>query len=483
VLVPAHYPVTCNTKYVACGSTFVAIPGFTTDGARFIPEALAKGATRIVVSPRHDTQAVRDLCAEHKATLLVVENPRKALAALAAEALDFPAQKLHIIGVTGTKGKSTTTLLVERLLRKAGYKTALINTIYNSILGKRSTTTHTTPEADYLQLFFATCVQKGVTHVVMEVSSHALSLHRVDQIPFATVGFTNLAPEHMDFYPTMDDYFQAKAQLFSLTTSRSLIVINADTEWSAKALAAAVHAAQHTHAHVQTYGQQDSATAQHVTMHVQQASCDGIDLILNPTMGESLALSCPQLFGVFNCYNIAMAALIARHAGLTDTDIINGLRSFKGVPGRLQRHVLRSGALAFIDYAHNPSSMEEVLKTLRPFTSHLVVLFGCGGDRDKTKRPVMGALASQYGDTVIVTDDNPRSEDRLAIIEQVVAGIPHDQRSKVLVIPDRREAIAHAAQIAPSHAIIAILGKGHENYYLIGDQRLHLSDFEEIGHF
>ncbi len=481
MLLPAIFPVTCHTKHVGPGSTFVAIAGFTNNGTAFIPQALLQGATTIVIDENQITPDLIAICTQYKAILSPVQEPRKALALLAANALNNPADKLHIIGITGTKGKSTTAFITEHLLRKAGFKTALISTIYNKILQNIEQSTHTTPEADYLHMFFARCVQEGVTHVVMEVSSHALSLDRVHGITFAAVGFTNLAPEHLDFYDTMERYFSAKAQLFSHTKKQSLIVLNADDAWATQACIAAQKAADITGAVVHTYGQDEATTNNHTTMHIHQASCDGIELILERK--PALFLTCLHLFGVFNCYNIAMATIIGLHLGLSYTDVIKGIGSFKGVAGRLQRHVLKNGALAFVDYAHNASSMEAVLKTLHPFTRDLIIVFGCGGDRDTTKRPMMGALASTYGTQVIITDDNPRTEDRMAIINQIIAGIPTTNTASVHVIPHRREAINYAASVAQPDSIIALLGKGHENYHFIGTESFHFDDFEEISKF
>ncbi len=481
MLLPNHFPVTCHTNHVGPGSTFVAITGFTANGITFIPQALAAGATTIVVDELLITAELTDLCKQYQADLKGVTDTRIALAALAANALGNPTKKLHIIGITGTKGKSTTAFILEHILRKAGFKTALISTVHNKILQAVEPSQRTTPEADYLQMFFARCVQEAVTHVVMEVSSHALSLERVHGITFAATAFTNLAAEHLDFYETMEDYFAAKAKLFTQTNKNSLIIINADNDWSQRAIAAAHDATEITQASVQTFGQNESEEATHTTLRIHQASCDGTELILETK--PPLFIDCPQLFGTFNCYNIATAALIALHLGCSYTDVIKALASFKGVPGRLQRHILKNNALAFIDYAHNPSSMEAILQTLKPFTSDLIVVFGCGGNRDATKRPVMGRLASTFGDHVIITDDNPRTETSTDIIDQIVAGIPADNNTPVEIIPNRSEAIARAAKRARPESIIALLGKGHEDYHLVGNEKFHFDDFEEISKF
>jgi UDP-N-acetylmuramyl-tripeptide synthetase len=440
---PKIYRVTSNTLHVGPGSTFVAIDGFVHKGTDFIQEAVEFGAKKIVVVP----------------------DSRRVLAELSSEAYGYPSKKLTIVGVTGTKGKTTTVCLVEHILRTQGYKTALLGSIKNSILGMELPAALTTPESDYLHTFFHVCLQRGVTHVVMEVSSHAIALQRVYGITFDVVGFTNLAVEHMDFHPTLEDYFATKAKLFDQVASHGSIVINGDDEWGRRAM----HKAS-VDPSVDVVGMNDFI--------IERDTIDGLRLFIG--FHHYLV---PKLFGTFNAYNSAMAIIIAKHLGLSCSSIASGLKTFPGVAGRLQPYVLKNGALAFIDYAHNPSSMDAVLKVIRSLTDHLIVIFGCGGDRDKTKRPVMGKIAVAYGDEVIITDDNPRNEDPDKILSEIYCGIPDNKKSCVKMIKCRRKAIKQAVELSRKKTIIALLGKGHESYYLSDGKRFRFDDYKEISRY
>ena len=478
MLLPKIFPVTCHTDHVGPGTIFVAIKGFSQDGTAHIPTALEKGATEIVVQQESHSDALAELCAQHNARYTVVPCARKALAERSSQANGNPWQQLKIIGITGTKGKTTTAFITEYLLRSAGYKTALVSTIAVRIMDESEPSKHTTPESDYLQCFFALCVQRGVEYVVMEVSSHALSLCRVHGIQFDAVGFSNLSQDHLDFYGTMESYFQAKMQLLSMLKPKGTIVINTDTSWGQQALAIATTVAPTCNATIQTYGLKPHTNAHHCTMAIQATNFDGITITLDQPSPQTL--HCPSLFGPFNGYNIAMAVLLCNHANINAQ---HGLATFPGVPGRLQRHQLKSGAYAFVDYAHNALSFQEVLSMLRPYTNHLIVVFGCGGNRPKQRRPSMGAIAAEFANAIILTDDNPRYEDRMTIINDILEGIPAEKHAIVTCQPDRHQAINLAAQCATKGSIIALLGKGHETYYSIQGNDLHFDDFEEIRKF
>lgn len=486
MLIPQIYPVTCHTDHVGQGSTFVAIKGFKHDGTAYIATALEKGAATIVVDQADVTNAVQQLCQQHGATLVAVADTRKELALRAGKALGNPASSLKIIGITGTKGKTTTTYIIDHILRDAGCKTALLGTIKNKILDEEVASEHTTPSSDYLQMFFHACVGAGVEYVVMEVSSHALSLDRVYGVQFTAVGFTNLAAEHMDFYPTLEDYFAAKTLLFDQVVPGGAIIINGDDEWGLKACALISQKKEydiHPIAFNVQHHQDICPVTDRYVVDVLQNSLEGLKLVVRRPGEDALhgmTLHCTRVFGLFNAYNIIMAFLVCKSLGLPDLVIKEQLSFFHGVPGRLQLHVLKNGARAFVDYAHNPSSFNEVLKTLRGMTKHLIVVFGCGGDRDTTKRPVMGQLATHYADKVIITDDNPRSEPREKIAQEIIAGIPEAQRSAVICQLDRHKAIKNAVQLSDKDSVIAILGKGHEQYYVAGDQTLYFDDMEEV---
>jgi len=507
MLIPRIYPVTCHTDHVGPGSVFVAIKGFKDDGSKYIQVALERGASTIVVQYDSITQELQKLCQEYNAELITVKNTRAALAELASAALDNPASKLKIIGVTGTKGKTTTTYIIEHILRKSGYKTALIGTIKNKILDQEVDSERTTPESDYLHMFFAECVNNNVDYVVMEVSSHALSLDRVHGITFHAAGFTNLAPEHMDFYKDLEDYFNAKIRLFSQVQPNAPLIINTDDTWGKRAHNYVLEKRK-DHKNIFTFGVSNSpdildspvtnSMLPGYTFEIKQNSLDGLRITIkdqltsynrhdntsssqaHPTNLTHIEIHASKLFGEFNCYNLIMSVIMCKQLGISDVAIREALEYFQGVPGRLQLHTLKNGARAFIDYAHNPSSFEQVLKTLRNISEHLIIVFGCGGDRDTTKRPIMGALAAQFGDKVIVTDDNPRYENRETIIQDIIAGIPGDRQNIVICQPDRKKAIKMAATLADADSVIALLGKGHEAYYCINGQTLHFDDLEEI---
>ncbi|MFA6527611.1 MAG: UDP-N-acetylmuramoyl-L-alanyl-D-glutamate--2,6-diaminopimelate ligase [Candidatus Babeliales bacterium] len=484
MLIPQIYPVTCHTDHVGQGSTFVAIKGFKNDGTTYISTALSKGATTIVVDRNDITDTLQNECARYEATLVTVEDTRKELALRSAQALGNPASKLKIIGITGTKGKTTTTYIIEYILRSAGFKTALMGTIKNKILDNEVTSEHTTPSSDYLHMFFQACVNAGVDYVVMEVSSHALSLDRVHGVMFAAVGFTNLAPEHMDFYATLEDYFAAKTKLFNHLAPGGAIIINGDDEWGQKACRQLANAGAGNVItfNIQQYKVIPTGSQQYV-VDVLQNSLEGLRLVMrhpHEDMLHGIALHCSKVFGLFNAYNISMAFLLCTSLGIPDRVTKEALSFFQGVPGRLQLHTLKNGCRAFVDYAHNPSSFEAVLKTLRPMSKHLIVVFGCGGDRDTTKRPVMGQLAALYADNIIITDDNPRSEPHEIIAQEIIAGIPESQRLGVICQLDRHKAIKNAVHLADKNSVIAILGKGHEQYYIAHGQTLYFDDMEEI---
>ncbi len=468
MLIPNIFPVTCNTKHVGPGSTFVAIKGFKEDGTMYISLAIEKGATTILVDAGYQPTNIP----EH-VNIISVEDTRQALATYAAQALGNPAQKLKLIGITGTAGKTTTTYLVEHILENAGFKTALLGSIKNKIGTQEEASSLTTPEADYIYMFLAECVKQRIDYVVMEVSSHSIALSRIHGIQFDAVGFTNLSPEHMDFHQTMDHYFQTKTKLFDQLKDQGLAVINTDNTWGIQA--ADIVGRKKSKPNVISFGMQANGTPTHRQLAIIQNNKEGIALNINDQHYH-----CPSLFGSYNGYNICMATLLCSALGCSDQEIQKALTIFAGVPGRLQAYTLKNSAKAFVDFAHKPGAFEEVLKTLRPLSTHLIVVFGCGGDRDKTKRPIMGELAATYADMVIITDDNPRTEDRETIAQDILAGIRQEDREKVSVELDRKKAIALAAEKSQGHSIIALLGKGHETYYLINGQKFHLDDLEEI---
>ncbi|MFH1461513.1 MAG: UDP-N-acetylmuramoyl-L-alanyl-D-glutamate--2,6-diaminopimelate ligase [bacterium] len=448
-MIPKKYPITCHTNHVGHKSTFVAIKGFFTDGNKYIEQAIKKGAKKII-SQVCDPEIIK-LCTEQNIQFKQVKNSRITLAKECAKTLNTKNTKTKIIGITGTKGKTTTTYIIEHILRSSNLKTALIGTIKNKILNQEIESINTTPESDFLHMFLNQCDKKKVDYLIMEVSSHALSLHRTYGLKFDAVGFTNLAQEHLDFYKTMIKYFQAKLKIFNQLKKEAAAIVNIDDVWGKKA----AEQIKNKKTNIITLSQKTfSLVKKHIPKHMP---------------------------GKFNLYNFSMAYLICKNLGIEKESILNAIKNFPGVPGRLQQHILKNGAKAFIDYAHNPSSMEEVLKTLRPLTKNLITVFGCGGDRDKTKRSIMGKIAEKYSNFTIITNDNPRNENPKKIISDILSGIKKTKNIKV--IQNRKNAITFAAKKSNPKSIIAILGKGHETYHLIKRKKYHFDDFEEISKY
>lgn len=470
MLFPDKYPVTCHTTHIGSESTFVAIKGFKDDGTKYINIAIEKGATTIVLEKNAQVNKVPGI------NYIFVDDCRVALASMAAEKLGYPANNLKFVGITGTCGKTTTTYLVEHILSQAGHKTAMLGSIKNKILDQHEDIELTTQTSDYIQMFLAQCVKKDVKYVVMEVSSHGLALNRIHGINFDAVGFTNLSPEHMDFHPTMDDYFQTKLQIFNHVKENGTAVINTDNAWGAKAFDL-INVPLSKFSAV-GFGQTSAPT----TNFSIKSSNPGRLQISCSSLSEK-EITSTSMLGDFNAYNITMACLICKKLGISDDIISAAIANFNGVPGRMQRIELKNGATAFVDFAHKPDAMEKILKTLRSKTQDLIVVFGCGGEKDKTKRPVMGNLAATYADKIIITDDNPRNEDRQVIADEIIAGISKEKLHAVECILDRKKAIETAAALATPSSILAILGKGHENYYLINGQKFHFDDFEEISKY
>ena len=380
--------------------------------------------------------------------------------------MGFPSQKLKIIGVTGTKGKTTTVFLIEHLLKNLSFKTALLSTVHNKILDTIVPTSLTTQHPDYLHVFFQECVNAHVDYVVMEVAAQAVSLHRVYGMEFDALVFTNFAQEHGEFYPTMHEYFSAKCALLEQRKKDAPVLINADDERCEVLL---------KNNYFFSFGINSGKT-----YFLTGVFC-GVDFIqaqfYDSRKKETTSFASP-LIGHFNAYNILAALSVCVALGHSLEKLVQALETFFSVPGRLELHVLPNKARCFIDYAHNPSSYSSVLSTLRDLTSHLIVVCGAGGDRDKTKRPLMGALAAEYADIVIFTSDNPRSEDPAIIIQEMITGVEDNYRHKISVVLDREEAIKKAYAFSTEKSMIALLGKGPDHYQLIKGQKLYFNEAE-----
>lgn len=453
---PKIYPVTSHTDNVGAGTTFVAIPGTKDDGSRYIRLALEKGATKIVVQQEVKVpDDLLELMVSNGVSLVYVENCRRELAELIAQALDYPAKKLKIIGVTGTKGKTSTSYMIHHLLTQQGKKVALISTAEKLIGSSLVTMDLTTPLPEHLHMFFDLCVQHHVEYVVMEVSAQSLTLYRVHGLEFDAGAFTNFSLEHLEFYQSMQEYLDAKLQFFSMIKQTKNMFINFDDPSGRKI---ARECPQFS-----SYSLEDKSASFYAWTTLKVGS---LELALK--YDEAVYALQANLVGKFNAYNLLVASLIVHSLGFDFRAIEMAAQTLPQIPGRMEQYPLKNGATCFIDYAHNPSSFEAVLSTLRLMTSDLIVVFGAGGARDKSKRPMMGAIVEKYCDFAIVTSDNPRNESAAAIADDIVAGFtgtPNFQHVREL---NRTKAIELAYEMSKPGSVIAVLGKGRDEYQIVG---------------
>lgn len=463
IQMPSIYPVACHTDFVGQGTIFVAIQGFKIDGMQYIEQAITKGATTIVVGC--DVQVPPKLFTamqQAKVRLLRVQNTRLVLAQLSAHHAGNPADQLKIVAVTGTKGKTTTASLLAHIYKTAGYKVALVSTAHNVIDGTVLPAPLTTPQPDYLQQFLKLCVQQGITHVIMEVAAQAVTLYRIHGILFDGIIFTNFDRDHLEFYATMEDYFAAKCALLNAIHPDGTILVNKDNEWT-KSLALQQHAfSMHTKdALVHVVNVKQLPHELHIVMNVGTTRCELVSRALQ---------------GAYNVYNILAAVGLAVRLGISASVCTQALATFAGVPGRFEIYMLSHGARCVIDSAHNPISFQAILSTLRTMTDHLIVVFGAGGERDAGRRPMMGAIVAEFADLILVTTDNPRSEDPTIIAHEIVEGIQLSLRSKVTIELDRAIAIRKACAQSKPTSIIALLGKGAEQYQIINSNKIPFSE-------
>lgn len=458
-----HAPLSLNvtdvfydSRTVTPGSAFVAVRGFETDGHNYIPQAMERGAAVI-------------FCEEAPAQeipYVLVPDSRRALALAARNFFGDPSSKLCVIGVTGTNGKTTSTYLLKHLLEETlDAKVGLIGTNGNLIGQEPIPSEHTTPESRDLQALFHQMLEEGCTHVVMEVSSHSLDLGRVDGVHFAVGLFTNLTQDHLDYHKTMEAYAAAKAKLFARCERA---VVNLDDAWATVMLEAAscpvlVFSAKNDAADL--VARDIKYSAQGVKFcAVQEASIQRVKLAI------------PGTFSVYNALGVLAAA---RLLDIPLKDAAEAMATATGVKGRVEVVPTDGDYTILIDYAHTPDALENVLTSMRDVAQgRLVALFGCGGDRDKTKRPIMGRIAARCADFVIVTSDNPRTEEPNDIIADILAGVPKDTAKQV--IPDRVKAIEWAIEHHQPGDVILLAGKGHEDYQIIGKTKYHLDEREVV---
>jgi UDP-N-acetylmuramoyl-L-alanyl-D-glutamate--2,6-diaminopimelate ligase len=468
--------VSCDSRRVGPGTLFVGLPGSAVDGGSFWPQVLEAGAVAAVIGPA----AAAERPPGPMDPVLVVEPPLARWAGLlAAEFWGQPSRRMALIGVTGTNGKTTTTYLIEHLATACGHPAALFGTLQNRWPGYSATATHTTAFADLLQADLAQAAAAGSAIAAMEVSSHALDQQRVAGCRFAGAVFTNLTQDHLDYHPSMEAYFEAKALLFAPELLEGGAVVNGDDPWGAR-LAERLREAGHGPggpAPCWRSSLSDPAAELRITDLVMAA--DGVSGWLHSPLGQGPFRS--PLVGRFNLMNLLEAVGVLLQQGLPLPRLLEGLASFRGVPGRMERVAGPAGAASpavLVDYAHTPDGLENALAACRPFTNgRLICVFGCGGDRDRTKRPRMAAIAARLADAVVVTSDNPRTEDPQRILDDVVAGIPAG--TELVVEGDRAAAIAAAISAAAPEDLVLIAGKGHEDYQILGTTKVHFDDREE----
>ena len=448
-----HY----DSRKVTENSLFVAVSGFASDGNRFIPMAMDKGAVAVITAQKPETDV----------PYVLVESDRLALALLGCNFYGRPAESMTMIGVTGTNGKTSTTLLLKQVLETVlGAKVGLIGTMANMVGDEVIPTERTTPESFDLQELFGRMRDAGCTHVVMEVSSHAVTLERIGGTHFHIAAFTNLTEDHLDFHKTMDAYCDAKAELFRRCDKA---VVNADDSYSSRILAAAGCPVITTS--VAGQGDLMAKDLELLAEGIRFTAICGKETV-------SVQLPIP---GKFTVYNALTVLGIAKQLGISLKDAAEALKSAEGVKGRVE--VVPTPGTPYsvlIDYAHTPDGLENVLSSVKDFCKgRLIAVFGCGGDRDPIKRPIMGEIGVKLSDIAVITSDNPRTENPMAIIEDILKGVKKEY-GEYIVIEDRRAAIRYAMDIAEKDDIIVLVGKGHETYQDICGHKYHLDEREEV---
>ncbi len=463
----------CDSRRVKEGYVFVAVEGTAQDGKRFVTDAISRGAICVVTEekvnvPNHITQ-------------LIVEDTREALSRMASRINGVPSERLTMVAVTGTNGKTTVSYLVSSILEAAGRECGIVGTTGYGWKERNIRAELTTPDPLTLQKILRQMADHGVTHCVMEVSSHALVQKRVLGCGFDVMAFTNLSQDHLDYHGSMEEYFRAKRELFlnpSYRREDAVAVINMDDEWGRGLL-------EDTEDSVAYSIKSSDADVYPVEYSLKR---DGIRAVVESPQGRVRIRS--SLVGEHNLQNILAALSVAEALGISTEAIEEGIATLKGVPGRLEAVSTTDDIYAYVDYAHTPDALERVCRVLRNFTEgRLITVFGCGGNRDRAKRPLMAKAVAEYSHVAIVTSDNPRDEDPMKIIEDIEVGLRGIEKCKpedlpaercYMVVPDRKEAIGLAVKIARPHDTILVAGKGHEDYQIIGGRRLHFDDREVL---
>ncbi len=455
-----------DSRKVEAGYVFIAIKGFEQDGHKYIGQSIDQGATAIVLE---DT-ALSPINIPELVTVIQVRNPRKCMAAMATHFYNKPSKEFNLVGVTGTNGKTSTVFFINNVLESIGRKTGLIGTIMNKIGDKTFETERTTPDAIEVKSLFYNMTKENVHDVVMEVSSHALDLYRVAYSRFDVGVFTNLTLDHLDYHKTMENYRDAKAKLFDMCRYG---VINIDDEAGAYMMAGG-----QCERYI-TFSTKDETAVLYATDIV--TTLTGVHFtVIYEGLSYDVSMETPGRFTVYNGL-AAMGACLA--LGISMEDIINVFKVNSKVVGRFQAIHSPKGYTVIVDYAHAPDGLENVLTLMEEIKeNHIITVFGCGGDRDRTKRPQMGRIAGKYSDYTFVTSDNPRTEVPESIIEEIEAGII-DVTANYRCVTDRKEAISQAIRMATKGDLVLVAGKGHEDYQIIGKTKHHFDDAEIVEMF
>lgn len=459
--------ITADSREVREGSLFICLKGAHVDGHKYLEQAAASGAGAALV------EDVPEVCPDGL-TLLKVADTRLGMEVIAPFFYDYPGKTMRMIGVTGTNGKTTTTNIVRAILRKAGFKVGLIGTINIMIEDEAIVAHNTTPDVVDLQRALYRMKEAGCEYVVMEVSSHALALNRVAGCEYDNAALTNITQDHLDFHKTLENYRDAKGLLFEHLhegkKENKTAVFNMDD-------ASSPILCDRTKTRILTYGEGRNNNIYPLFFKVEAKQ---MRLQLHTPVGEMDLLL--KITGEFNVYNVMAAVAIALAEQIDKKTIVDVLNGFDGVPGRFQLVEAGQPYTVIVDYAHTPDGLENVLKTARSITEgKLWVVFGCGGDRDNKKRPIMGRIALELADRVVVTSDNPRTEDPAVIIDEIAEALKDVPEGKsVELIAERRDAIYHALSEAAANDVIIIAGKGHENYQILADKTIHFDDREVV---
>ena len=464
--------ISYDSKEVGDGFLFAAIRGEKTDGHRYIRSAIKNGAKALLV------ENVPEIAALENTSIIQVDDTKSALAQISANFFNHPTRELTLVGITGTNGKTTVTYLLESIWQEEGKNTGVIGTVEYRFGGKRIPSGMTTPESLDLIKLFRTMRDQGTGHVAMEVSSHALDRKRTLGCQFDAAVFTNLTQDHLDYHITVESYFESKKKLFSEVLGKSekgakFSVLNFDDPYG-------VEISKHAGGEIASY----SITGRDTTVYSEkyEITQQGIFAVLNTPWGKLEIKS--RLFGKHNLYNILAASTTALCLGSGTYAVGRGISRLTSVPGRLDRVENPFGITVLVDYAHTPDALKNVLMAIRPLTQrNLILVFGCGGDRDQIKRPIMGRIGRELADILIVTSDNPRTEHPETIIDQIEKGVFEISSDERLYfrISDRREAIRKAIHVASPGDTVLIAGKGHENYQIVGREKLPFDDKEVAG--